>query len=398
MFLRVVAMMALVMIRVRKTFMENKKTLLLILLACLAVFSVFYYLSMKRVSEKEKQNQIITEKTQLIKEYQNNLDLVSAQKEQEALVKEYEKTGEKEKQLNTMRQLAYNYNKAGDFKKGIALFKDVIFDPAATARIKSEAVASMTHIYYRKRWKEPLQEIFRDSRPLFANAWGTGDINNMDDLEFALNRLHESVNKEYPLSYLDYMIALWYSGKVLDNKFVDTVEKDRNLDQAKMNLALGDVALDKESSADDYTSGNFSYDFSGTAKHFRFVLYTFLARADSSYIEKTDAAYKERMNTYARYPNVLSVRLLEAYTRFYYAALLADISGESKKAEIADIVKPTISTTGNFEKTNASVQGFYQQELTRPQEERGHNEKFILKVASLVPEFNSFLVSKGWKQ
>ena len=53
--------------------------------------------------------------------------------------------------------------------------------------------------------------------------------------------------------------------------------------------------------------------------------------------------------------------------------------------------------TGNWGVTNRTVAWrFYENELAKPEGERGSNYRSIMEMASISPDFNRFITKKGW--
>jgi hypothetical protein len=339
-----------------------------------------------------KKNNHLSEQLSSIKQSERDLDFASAQKETLLLIESYRHSGEKEKELGAMSRLAFDYDRAGDFKKGVPLFKQVILDPQTSPQIKAESIARLTNTYYRGGWKELAQEIFNDSRAPFATALGTGSLTDSHDLSRAINSLNEIANKTYPLSYLYYTDASWYAARItaLDSDAFKRVQSD---------IATGDALSAKEATMSDFIPGSFSFDFYSAGNLARFNAMTLMAQQDGQLAATVAKDYAELMDTFARYPDHHALQSIEKYVRFYYAAFLANFYGETEKTDITDILRPTFSSVDGLDKINGySIWPFYERELSKPEGEQGANAKSILKLASVVPEFNDFLVSKGWKK
>jgi hypothetical protein len=289
------------------------------------------------------------------------------------------------------------YNRNGEYATGIPILKEIVANESLSSKLRVEALITMVGPYYNGRLQEPLELIFADDASLYKEALGTGNANDPDDLQIALRRLLERGDSLYPMSYIKYSIALWYSGQLIDNNALTKEERDSYQLALLELLAEGNGLRDIEIRSNDFRSPNLIYDLYFVAQNFKFYNLTILARLDKSYVGSVESAWNTLMSEYDRIQDLSTAqKLVQSYTRFYYAAFLADIYGSAKQEEIISVMSPIALGIGDFANSNQFLLPFFEKELTRPQVERGHNEKFILAVASLDVDFKNLLESKGW--
>lgn len=291
------------------------------------------------------------------------------------------------------------YNRSGNYAQGFLLLKSVEEDPQFSPEIRAEARLRMLQPYYVARLNEPLQLVFSDSRYKYALQGGSGVV--LKDLEKALQVSLEEIYQVIPSSYIDSLLAISYSGEVLTNEDLSQVEKNELVKKALEVIERGDILSDTESlDIEAYWNRpdpqNLAKDLWFAGRHMRFVALTFLSEVDTSLVLKVEAAYRELLPFYEG--NRSLSRLGQRFwTNFYYAAFLARTNGENESVRIAELVEPFYETSGDFGKINLSEKGFWfflKTELTRPAEEHGNNTRFIYTIASIVPEFDSFIKEK----
>lgn len=300
-------------------------------------------------------------------------------------------TDNKETAASAEVKLGNAYILSGNAKQGISQIKRVIADESLSGRTRAWALSVMTNAYYHGRDKKALQLIFDDSG-IYKEAMEGGDINNIHDLEEALHRLYLIADTWDTYHYLSYVIALQPANDLLDNPSLTDAQKKNDLQSLKDGIREGDKMASLEAARSDFLPYATMWVL---ARQFRFFNLLVLARYDQSYEQDAQAAYEELMTIYAAYPDNQPLKMLSGYTRFYYAAYLAEVYGAKRAQDIASIIKPTTSAEQAYQ---LSVWRFYQNEMTRDKADRNHNEKFILSVATYDADFDAFLISRGWKK
>ncbi len=287
----------------------------------------------------------------------------------------------------------FSDNRGGNFATGIPILKDVISDPAVPNYLKVEALVAMTNIYYRYRWREPLQMIFSDGG-MYANALGEGSIDKLADLENALEKLYGTANETYETSYVHYMLAVAAASRVLDRPGLPEDTMTKEIGSIRSHIQRGDSLYRLEFDRGLYTSSSLSIFnvFRISMRHFRLFSLEVVARYDLSYRKTVEETYQRVILDSSQWPSTV-----EAYMRFYYAAYLIDVYGSSRSDEVKSIMWPIMEETGSWGESNRlSMWVFLDRELNRPVSEQGHNKRFILSIAAADPEFKEFLIKKGF--
>lgn len=293
--------------------------------------------------------------------------------------------------------LGQAYNLSGDYQKGVLLIKEVIADQSVQPETRALAVGFLFLASATDRDKKVFQLILDDDGA-YKDALGGGDINSMSDLNRGMNRLFVTADGWYPTSFIKHLLAFETSSDLLDHADLPKSQKEVGIATLKEELAAGETLFATEQERKDFNYSLFQYLYSLNL-HFRFFDLAALARFDSSYQSRVDVEYKKLLQRYSTRKNRGSFLMLETYTRFYYAAYLADVFGATRAADIKDIMAPTLEQEGLQGKANIlGIWRFYQHELTRDKAERNHNEHFILSIATYDTDFDAFLVSRGWKE
>lgn len=295
-------------------------------------------------------------------------------------------------------RLGHMRNFLSDYRGGIPLIKEVIADESVSPEIRSLAIGYLFLSYTNGRDTRAAEVIFDDTG-IYRTALAGGDIRHPEDLGRAMHNLFLVADSWYETSFIKYLLALQAAGRLLDDATLSASEKQESVQTVIAYVTEGDVLWGHELARDDY-SGSVFQRLAVLSTAFRFYNLTVIARFDESYRSKAESAYDEMMRQFARYRSEGNNRFIptEGYIRLYYAAYLADVYGEDRAPHIRGIIAPTIIADGvEGEANELGIWRFYKLELTRDVAERQHNERFILSVAKYAPDFDAFLISKGWK-
>lgn len=301
-----------------------------------------------------------------------------------------------------MVKIGFQYNKSGDYLTGIPILKEVAFNEKLSPEIRSEAIARLIMAYSGNEKKEIMQAIFNDDNNIIKDALGRGDINNLEDLRRAAVKLLEKAKNIHEYGYLDYLLAARKSyllvGKIksLSNEEVE-IKKEEILSLIKK----GDELTEKETNMGDFKRGGFNHDFLLSGQSQKLQAFAELAYIDRAYEKSATDVFNNlktiRDKYYKNGYNAPSYLGTESFIRFYYASMLAHFRGAVYRKEIEEVIAPTMVETGNWGITNRTVAWrFYENELAKPEGERGSNYRSIMEIASLVPDFNRFIIKKGW--
>ncbi|MCX6786526.1 MAG: hypothetical protein NTU85_01750 [Candidatus Kaiserbacteria bacterium] len=300
-----------------------------------------------------------------------------------------------------MMKVGFQYDKNGDYLTGLPILKKVAFNEKISPEVRSEAIARIVMAYSGNEKKEIMQAIFNDDNQMMKDALGEGNIENKQDLRRAAIHLLEKANSIHEYSYLDYILAARKSYLFIDEmKNISKKEINSRKEEILSLIQRGDELLKKEVNMNDFIKGSFIHDFLPSGQSQKLQAFAELAQVDRIYEKSATSVYnglktiKEMYYKNDNSPNYLGT---ESFIRFYYASMLAYLHGADYKKEIEEIIAPTMIETGNWGIANRTVAWrFYENELTKPEEEKGSNYESIMNIASLLPDFNQFLIEKGW--
>ena len=299
-------------------------------------------------------------------------------------------------------RLGFVQSVSGDYQTGILQIKRVIADESVSAETRALAVGYLHLAHPAGDHMGALQFIFKDDG-IYKEALGEGTLESMPDLEKGMNGLFKMADSWYETSFIKYMLASQADNELLDNKTLSPEQKKAHITATAEYLLAGDALRRSEIVQSDFRRSLYE-SLSTLGLHYRLCVLAMLARFDPNYQSQVDAAYQQLMQLYGLHKDNGGFLSIEGYSRFYYAAYLADVFGAARATEIKEIMAPTFDKDGLQGKANDfGTESFYIYELSRHKNmhgspsDMGHNARFILSIAKVDPTFNVFLVSKGLK-
>lgn len=314
----------------------------------------------------------------------------------------YRIKGENDLAARMMIKIGFQYSKNGEYLVGVPILKKVAFDERLSPKIRSEAIARIIMAYSGNEKLEIMQEIFNDDAEMMKTALGTGNIKSASDLRKAAVQLFERANSIYEYAYIDYVLAARKSYLLVGEiKSLSTEERITKKEEILSLVKKGDELTAVETIQSDFKRGSFNSDFLLSGQSQKLQAFAELSYIDSQYEKSATEVYtglQTLRDTYYKNgylaPSFLGT---ESFIRFYYASMLAHIHGVTYRKEIESILAPTMVETGNWGTTNRKIAWrFYENELTKPKNQRSSNYNGIMKLASILPDFNRFLIEKGW--
>lgn len=299
-------------------------------------------------------------------------------------------------------KIGFQYDKDGDYLTGIPIIKKVAYDETLSPEIRSEAMARIIMAYSGNEKREIMQSIFNDTNPIMRGSLGGGNINSLQDLRKAAVALLERANGIYEYSYLDYLLAARKSYLLTSEiNYFNGEEIAAKKAEVLSLIQSGDALLKTEISRNDFKRGGFNYDFLTSGQSQKLQAFAQLALIDRVYEKSAtdvfDGLATIRDTYYKNGSDNPTYFGTEFFIRFYYASMLAHFYGSADKKELEDIMAPTMIETGNRGIANRKIAWrFYQNALTRPEKDRSSNYRSIIQLASILPDFNQFLLQQGW--
>lgn len=361
----------------------------------LSIFGYFmtslYLAKGEAVIEKEKQ---VTHRVAVTSEMDRNFEEAGIQYQKNA-----ELATDKIEQAYYLVRSGNALNRSGDYAEGFSILKSVDDDASLPAELRAEARFRMLQPYFIARLKEPLQIVFSD--PKYNTLLGGGSSDKLSDLEKAMRKSLEDIYAITPSSYIGFLISSNYAAEALGDERLTLSEKNDLLEKALEVMKVNDTLSRSESvNIEAYWNNPYPQDFAKdswfSGQHVRFVALSLLARMDKSLVKEVESSYAALLPYYEG-DRSLSRKSQQFWTNFYYAAFLTSIYGENKASLVTKLVEPYYETTGDYGEINTSDTGFWfflRKELLRPEVEQTNNTRFIYEIASLVPAFDSFILSQ----
>jgi hypothetical protein len=297
-----------------------------------------------------------------------------------------------------------NDDEPGSMEKGLDVLMEVAADKSLSRQRTAEAITVMQFPFFvthEADFPQKLYEIVREHSEVFGNVAENWNPRNPESNKtFFFRDIQEFINSEFENSLAYYRIAAWYSGKILDDPTMSSNEKEKLLLDIKDNLDKGNQFLFqlKEESNNDYTDDIMEW-LSTTTRHLRFFNYLVLGRYDEKLAENASREYEDLLKLYNKRSSGKTKQRLEGYTRFYYAAFLADKYGSEKKEEINFVLQPIIisSNPGWKGASESGIWKYFDKTLKASESQRDHAYGFLIKLASLDDDFKIFLLSRGYE-
>lgn len=291
----------------------------------------------------------------------------------------------------------FTSNNAGNYESGIPLLKAIIADPAIPNQLKAGALITMLQVGFKPNSEEALRLIFDDGG-IYAEALAGGDINDMDDLQLAIDNLYQVADSYHQYAVSQYARAFMRSRYFFSHPDLTEAEKQEVLTMIETALNNGDALLSAELDSGFYKENQVDpiKDMLFMSMHMRLFALEVLARTDETKREEVDSYYAYTLSVFSSILNAPATWSIENYVRFYYAAYLTEVYGEEREDEIRNAMAPIYIVSGDRAVSNEySIWPFFEVTLANS-ESRSVDAEMIREVADIDSNFQTFLEAKGW--
>jgi len=259
----------------------------------------------------------------------------------------------------------------GDPIKAIDMYKAIVADPTYDSYkiIKAYAVEAMAELHYRNLDPKITTEIFKD-KPYSGLA-----VEGRTELSY--RHLDEYATTFYPLGLAELRIAEWYATGIDVSPSPDGTATSTYpaLIQQAVKLADNDI----ERTKNDPNASTLIPDIL-VRKESLYVRMYFHKLATADEVEQV---CKDAMAIYS----TPELRYQDGFARYYYAKFLS--SQASRSADVKAVLAPLYTDSGY---KGSYILTFFANEKSNLFAQK----KTLVKLATSIPEFKTFLISLGW--
>lgn len=296
------------------------------------------------------------------------------------------KTEDTDQKLSIYYYLAAAENITGKYIEAVQLLKQVAAAetlPDETRAYALQYMGIMTlNLSNPAAHDEIMAEIFKDSPYIEMRVQGDDALSSRHLFEYA--------SSFYPLGIAEGNIAAWYAGYLMYNNISTTTEPGlSNIRLIKEKLANADTDIAR-------TENIASRSLIPQIYARKAETIEFLARIGVVKNEEAVKTYMEALQTYQTYNSLAGD---DWFLRFVYANFLAYTYGQSRKNDIAIIVKPLYSDPAYTHLTQPFFTTLSQVRVTKtPVTALEANASKARNIGKLDSDFKNFLVSLGWSK
>jgi hypothetical protein len=275
----------------------------------------------------------------------------------------------------------FSRNQGDDRINAVAIYKELIADRSISNLRRAIATGLLVDLY-----NASLDDAFA-TRVIFSGE-PFGSLLQNGDIRLAVRRAYETAEALYPLSLHEFRIANWYATQL-------TIGQATPQEQAELFSQLKQWTEKAEANLPaflklGYPKSMFGYLYEMQGRD-RTVLATF---SDKNYAP-AEAAFKRSIAILVADNRADSYDIL-LLARVYYAAMLANAYGESRRSDIVGLLQAVMSPPP----PQLSGYHFLFFEALRnvgPSTSTSMFTKNLTRLVALVPEFRTFLETQGLK-
>lgn len=340
----------------------------------------------------------IYQPTKVLKEYQNKYkiahDFHHEGKLDEAIAaftKLSEEAPVKAAEAQAKLKLAYDLfkrNNEDDRLRAVETYKSIIVDTEVPSYMRAIAVSDFMDLYNGTHDNGFARDVMFKGEPFEKYLNEARELRYQNDVDYAMRRAYEFAESLYPLSLAEFRIAAWYFG-ALDSGRATAQQKPELILKLKEWTEKGENNLPRTLTL-KFEPNKVAYMHMSNALNRRA-----LALHDIGNHLLAEQAFEHALTAVSKGTDVHAY-LLGKYIRFHYAAFLAVTYKESKASEISAMLEPIYTTHPQWENHSSNFEEFLINETSSEHDIHGHKADLVV-LSELVPEFKSYLDSKGIK-
>ena len=362
--------------------MFKKKVLYLgavVILVLIVLVSTYWYFGI------ERPRQIGNE---FIDKYQTAYELHNAGRVQESVDAFYNilkiaPSKEMETQIKFM--IAFNTlfrNQNDDKIRAIQMYKDIIADASVESIQRAIAINEM--ISFSENDERFAREVIFKGEPFEKYLKEARSLDYEAIIPYAIRRASEFAETLHPISLNEFAIAQWYSGAIVSGKVKNEMQRKELISKLKEWTEKGEQNLSEML--------NIGYPRSKIG-----LVYYLNALARKNLTElgnignysTVEDLFKKSLEIFESENNIYSYSL-SLYTRFYYAAMLANVYGSNRKSDIEKILNPVImGPPKQWKDYNFSFYEFLKNNISQ------FNKSYINNLIKIIPKLKTVLSAKG---
>lgn len=282
----------------------------------------------------------------------------------------------------------YVRNQSDDRIRAVQMYKDIIMDERMYPFQRASALSDLLDLYYATDDEDFLRTAILRGEPFEKFIDEAQALNYSADLAYALRRAHEMGEELYPLTLAEFRIAGWYLG-ALGSGRATAAQVPELLGEARRWTELGEANMPV------YQTLGFEKSKIGYAYQLNAHARRGLARYGdgSRNYALAEEAFQSALRALAPESEVHAVGI-GMFVRFHYAAMLAEVYGESRRADIERLMREVAVVPAEFRAYSFPFYEFLENETSHEHDAHGHRQDLV-RLSQMVPQFRTFLEARG---
>ena len=280
--------------------------------------------------------------------------------------------------------LEFRRNEGDDRVDAVKTYREILENSSLPASYRASAISRLMNFLDASRDEEfAKKEIFKGE--LLEPFLKEGDV------WLAERRAYELSSQLSPSPTTAFLIAGWYNRQLLENKSLTQTAKTEYLAKLKEWTRKGESLLPLMASQNySKSQAAFAYMLAGIEKGG-------IAQFFDRNYSPSEYAFKEALKFLGDVSNDADSYNLGFFVRFNYAAMLAEAFGGKRLTDIRVLLQPVIAPPPpQFQNYPFSFYEFLENENSPAHKDYIARKRIVL-LSGLMPEFKSFLDSRGLK-
>lgn len=280
----------------------------------------------------------------------------------------------------------FQRNQGDDRVRSAGIYKELALDNSINGYIRARTISDFMDLYNGSHDNVFARDVIFKGEPFEQYLEEAKALNYRNDVDYAMRRAYEFAESLYPLSLAEFRIAAWYFG-ALDSGRATEEQKPELIAKLEEWTVRGEKNLSSTLKL-NYEPSKVAFMHMSNALNRRA-----LARNGIGNYLPAEQAFERALAVVSKENDVHSY-ILGNFIRYHYAAYLADRYGEARTGEIAAMLGPVYATPPQWEDFPSIFDEFLRNEVGSEHDTHGHKKDLVV-LSKLVPEFKSYLDSRG---
>lgn len=283
----------------------------------------------------------------------------------------------------------FSRNQGDDRINAVAMYKEIINDSLVSPFQRMITISDLMDLYNGTQDDNFAQTVIFNGEPFgkFLNEAAALGYGGEPAVLYAERRAYETADQLYPLALAEFRIANWYTVALLGG------EMKGKKPQADWITALTKWTEKGEANIPATLRAGYEkskivvmYQLDGMARRS-------MARYGDKHYDLAEAAFKRALQV-ATEEKSFGTFSLSMFARFHYAAMLAEVYGESRRADIERLLDGIINVPAEFKNSYFVFYDFLKNEAGSEHDSHFHKQDLV-RLSKIVPQFRAFLAARG---